>query len=155
LAAVSPDGCWALTAASRSVRLWETATGQPVATLRALAHEEIHSLSFSPDGLTLLAAGGRGKDNRLYMQRWDPAARVLVGPLRARPLRDQVAFLPDGRLAPVAAWQLSPDGQAYYQSHDGVQVWRPARGRSRPADDPELLAGAAASQVPPPAVFSA
>src|SRR5690606_27373888 len=62
-----PTGAFAFAGSEdRTVRRWELATGKQVALA---AHESwVHALAFTPDGQTLLTAGG---DGRLI---WWPAA---------------------------------------------------------------------------------
>jgi RNA polymerase sigma factor (sigma-70 family) len=65
--AYSPDGRTVASAAGRTIRLWDPATGKEVRQL--LGHEEaVDHLAFSPDGKTL-ASGG--EDNVVVL--WDPA----------------------------------------------------------------------------------
>jgi WD40 repeat protein len=79
------------------VKLWEVATGQENATLKAHA-SHVMAVAFSPDG-KLLASGGTssvGADSG-EVKIWDAATGQLKATLRghARPVVS-VAFSPDG-----------------------------------------------------------
>lgn len=94
--AFSPDGKKVATAsADETARLWDVATGQPLATL--IGHERscIHGVAFSPDGKML--ATGEGKILRL----WDVASGKGIGSTQNQANnRDMAGFLrfsPDGR----------------------------------------------------------
>jgi WD40 repeat protein/tRNA A-37 threonylcarbamoyl transferase component Bud32 len=112
--AFSPDGKTALTASDDgTVRLWSTATGEPVG--KPLVHQsEVKVVAFSPDGRTLLTGGWEWDTARL----WNVASGVPIG----KPLTHQgeivaVAFSPDGKTALTA-------------SNDGtVGLWDPSNGR--------------------------
>ena len=81
----------------KSIKLWDVATGKEKATL--VGHlKGIYSLTFAPDGKTLLAADYSGS-----MKLWDPdGARVkaTLGKVKAG------AKL---KGTPVGVWAISPD----------------------------------------------
>jgi RNA polymerase sigma factor (sigma-70 family) len=117
VAAFSPDGLLLATGgADKVVRLWEAATGKPIATLRGHT-QDITSLVFSPDGKTLLSGSGdfisrfRG-DTKL----WDVATRRERLTLSGRSDADTAAFAPDGRVVATA-------------SFGGVRLWDAATGK--------------------------
>ena len=63
--AYSPDGRTLASASSdRTVKLWETATGKEIRTLRG-ARGRGHGVAYSPDGRTLASASG-GQPSRLW-----------------------------------------------------------------------------------------
>lgn len=67
-AALSPDGRLAATGGVGQVNLWEAASGQRLATLKA-GRDRVLSLAFSPDGLWLWA-GTDSADEGLTLWRW-------------------------------------------------------------------------------------
>ena len=67
--AFSPDGRYALSAASRPFRLWDVAAGRCVHTFEG-GTDTIQSVAFSPNGRYALSGGWDGK-----LRVWDVAAR--------------------------------------------------------------------------------
>ena len=93
-AAFSPDGKLALTGSTDSTaRLWDAATGKPVATLAG--HDNaVGAVAFSPDG-KLVLTGSEDKSARL----WDAATGKPVATLAGHTSDvPAVAFSPDGKL---------------------------------------------------------
>ena len=73
----SPDGSrLALGSDDRTVRLWDGATGVPIATLKGHSLS-VTSLSFSPDGSQLVSGSG---DNTVRL--WDGSTRVPIATLK-------------------------------------------------------------------------
>jgi len=91
--AFSPDGRWIASGGwDNKVRLWDSATGVPCATL---PHPDVvHGLAYGPDGSWLITACVA--DNRLRI--WDVAAARLCKGIE----------LPDGKLRSVV---VRPDGR--------------------------------------------
>jgi WD40 repeat protein/transcriptional regulator with XRE-family HTH domain len=126
-----------------TVRLWNPATGRPVATLHATStHNVVYGVAFSPGG-KLLASGGGGGMVRL----WDPVTGRPVGaPLPTGALKGLygVAFSPGGRLlasaggdGTVRLWDLAT----------GRPVGAPLQTGSGPAGDADGVASSPADGV--------
>ena len=98
--AFSPDGKLALTGSvDQTARLWETATGKPVATLSGHTGS-VYAVAFSPDG-KLALTGSVDKTARL----WEAATGKPVATLSGHTDRvGAVAFSPDGKLALTGSW---------------------------------------------------
>jgi WD40 repeat protein/transcriptional regulator with XRE-family HTH domain len=122
--------------ADGTVRLWNTATGHPVATLHATsARYGVHGVAFSPDGRLLASADGDGTVRLWNTANRQPIRKILhaSGRTTARYGVRAVAFSPDGRLLASAG----ADGT--------VRLWDPATGRPAGAPIPTsfgLLSGA-------------
>ena len=99
--AFSPDGTLASGSWDNTVKLWDVATGENIATLEE--HEEqVRSVAFSPDG-TLLASGS--EDNTVKL--WDVATRTNIATLGY--YKDcagvySVVFSPDGTILASGSW---------------------------------------------------
>jgi dipeptidyl aminopeptidase/acylaminoacyl peptidase len=93
----SPDGKLLAVGGYQEVRLFDSATGKPVATLSGHA-DYVRSIAFSPDGKMLAAAGGppqRGGEIKI----WDVETRQQLKTLNGH--KDciySVAWSPDGKL---------------------------------------------------------
>ena len=95
--AFSPDGTLVASGGDDgTVKLWNVATGEPVAVLEGHGYKPVQSVAFSPDG-TLLASGAD-----LAVNLWDPVTKGLLAALQGEGRGiNSVAFSPDG--ARVAA----------------------------------------------------
>jgi WD40 repeat protein/serine/threonine protein kinase len=154
--AYSPDGRTLVSGGQDgTVRVWETATGRELHTLRGHAHV-VYAVAFSPDGRTL-ASGGEDQTVWLWEAATGRALRVLRGHTDHV---HGVAFSPDGRTLASAAndrtvrlWDIttgrelltlrghaqwvngvaySPDGRVVASAGEegAVRVWDTATGQA-------------------------
>jgi WD40 repeat protein/uncharacterized caspase-like protein len=108
--AFSPDGTLLLSGDTRSLKLWDTATGAPIRTLAShgLGEYGIALLAFSPDGALALTG-----DRDHGLEHWRVATGELVRTLKPK-LGGLVAISPDTTRA------LSQDWSKQFQLWDAV-----------------------------------
>lgn len=125
---ISPDGTWIATAsADRTVRIWDTATGETTATL--LGHRgSVQALAVSTDG-TRLASASADRTVRI----WDPATGECTATLTGH--TGQVQVVNGIAVSPDRAWvaMTAQDGVVQVllatSGEDGtVRLWNPATG---------------------------
>jgi len=93
----SPDGKLLAVGGYQEVRLFDSATGKPVATLSGHA-DYVRSIAFSPDGKMLAAAGGppqRGGEIKIWDMQTHQPLKTLNG---HKDCIYSVAWSPDGKL---------------------------------------------------------
>jgi WD40 repeat protein len=102
----SPDARLLAVAAGHAVRLWDTATGEPRATLKGHTRM-VTAVAFTADGRLLASASTDGQ-----VKLWDVAAA-----------RERSAF--DWQVGPVTALALAPDGMrgACGGTKGAIAVW--------------------------------
>jgi WD40 repeat protein len=110
--AFSPDGKLFGLADDLLVHLWDTTTGNRLATLKG-HRDRVHRLAFSPDGKTLATASGA------FVKLWNLATHEEVTTLMGPNTVGDLAFAPDGSLAvgyhdnSIHLWRTGSDpGQA-------------------------------------------
>jgi WD40 repeat protein len=101
-AGLSPDGRTVATGQSRSLRLWDVATGKEVQA-RAGHHDAVFCVRFSPDGRTLAS---RSADQTVRVWERDARRQRLVLPIGDSPTYPQTTDSP-----PSASLAFSPDGR--------------------------------------------
>ncbi|KAM3066213.1 hypothetical protein ACMFMG_012117 [Clarireedia jacksonii] len=113
--AFSPNGKQIVSGSrDKTVRLWDTATGQQVLLALDTYTDSVRSVAFSPDGKQIVS-GSRDKTVRL----WDTATG------------QQVLLVFEGHTDAVSSVAFSPDGkQIVSGSHDNtVRLWDTATGQ--------------------------
>jgi serine/threonine protein kinase len=117
--AFSPDGRLALTGGLGGARVWDAASGRPVAELRHGG--AVRAAAFSPDGRLALTGGDDGA------RVWDAASGRPVAELSHGRAVRAVAFSPDGRLAltgglngTASLWKLPPTAP---NEPDRLRAW--------------------------------
>ncbi|TFK68146.1 WD40 repeat-like protein [Pluteus cervinus] len=107
--AASPDGKYVASGSSdKTVRIWDTTTGQQIGKPFQGHRREVSSLSYSPDGKTVVS-GSWDKTVRI----WDVNTGQLVG----QPLR--------GHTGHVTSVSYSPDGKNIVSGSDDktIRIW--------------------------------
>lgn len=133
--AFSPDGkCLASSSRDASVRIWDTATGKELQTLKKAHGFMAQCVAFSPDG-KWLATGGWDATVRL----WDPATGRKVRDLEASGYEDDivysVAFSPDSKKV-IAVGQLVAAG-----FDEPILIWDVAGGNLERKLDSKITNG--------------
>ena len=96
----SPDGATLASGAwNGTVKLWDVATGEPIAMLEGHTRR-VTSVSFSPDG-AILASGSYDDTVKL----WDVASREIIATLQGQASGvTSVSFSPDGTTLASGSW---------------------------------------------------
>ncbi|MEP7378941.1 MAG: hypothetical protein ABI725_05195, partial [Chloroflexota bacterium] len=106
--------------------LWDVATRTPIGELTTGHADDVHSVAFSPDGMTFASGGSDG------VMLWDVATRTPIGELTTGDADGvhSVAFSPDGRTlasggedSNVILWDVAtgkPIGEPLTGDTDGV-----------------------------------
>jgi serine/threonine protein kinase/WD40 repeat protein len=100
-----------------TIEVWDLGNGIPRSYLRG-CRNAVHSLAFSPDGMTLASAG------RVYAKLWDIASGQLLLNLEYRNTMSKIAFSQDGTLLAVSSVPAHgyPGGVDVYELDPGRGV---------------------------------
>src|SRR5437764_387095 len=132
--AFNTDGTLLATGGDQTVRIWNTASGKELHTLKADDRLRVEAVAFSPDG-KLLASAGWDATIRL----WDPATGKLVRKFEAGdPNNDSVrgiAISPDGKKL-IAVGMLVPAGD-----NEPIRIFDVASGRRERSLDSKITNG--------------
>ena len=110
--AYSPDGRWLASAGDdRTIKLWDTTTGQAIHTL--VANQYVLALAFHPGGARLASAGGDPKGGVRTVTLWDVATGQAIRTFQ------------QGHTEAIVQLAYSPDGKTLAStSRDGtVKLW--------------------------------
>jgi WD40 repeat protein len=116
--AFSGDGTKVGASSGGTVRLWDAASGQVIATLPVHTNE-VTSFAFSPDGSQVVTAHGDDRAARI----WDAASGRLVRTLAHAGGAFSAAFTPDGSRVMTATWGDYP-GVWLWEAESGELVRR-------------------------------
>lgn len=125
--AFSPDGTTVVSGShDRTARLWQSASGKPLATLEA--PQAIHGVAISPDGRVIAAATGNGPASDDERQPAAPGA-VMLWDVTTRAERATLTADENS----VRAVAYSPDGKILGSGgHDGsIKLWDAKTGEER------------------------
>jgi len=113
----SPDGKSLAGAATKHVRVWDTATGNP--TLEMVGPEtDINTLAFSSDGTALAAAGSNGLAAWIFSTR-DGEPTLLIPDALDGCTIESLAFHPEGQLLAVGGIDWLATGG----SNGALSIW--------------------------------
>src|SRR5205809_384044 len=80
-------GRWLLVADATTFQIWDVDSSQPVETAGKVGGEDIQSVTFAPDGRSILIdyVGLKSSERLLLGQRWDSSNGKLAGAPIVRP----------------------------------------------------------------------
>jgi len=119
-AAFSLDGTRIATSASKSIQIWDTATGAAVQTLPATSNT-IFSVAFSPDGTKVLS--GRGDYSSDYEDQadiWDLVTSTVIKSFRHNDIVTGVAYAPNGLYVVTGSRDRTVK---YWHAESGAAIW--------------------------------
>jgi WD40 repeat protein len=115
LAALSPDGKKILTDKSKTVRLWDAATREPVG--EPMEHAEpVCGAVFDPGGNSVVTVSRKDGQDGLHLRRWDAATGQFLAKIKSFRAAFYYWLSPDGRT--VAVNQSFPNGETEAQFWD-------------------------------------
>ena len=119
----SPDGKLLASGSEQSrVTLWDVATGKAISVLEHVGANTISSISFSPDGTTLVScAAGRWGTSSKFVYLWDVEAGDKKSEIEIPELPTCSAFSPDGTTLAIGT---RGENVYLWDIHENIEIGR-------------------------------